>query len=61
MNEPLGMGGQVEQGILNYEVYSLLQKSEFVIQYSIFNASAFPDTDHGHRHVHPYACLFMHS
>jgi len=31
----------VEQGILNVEVFSSFRNSEFDIQYSIFNASAF--------------------
>ena len=46
----------IEQEIMNIEVYTSLQNSEFKIRYSIFNASDFSgtmnlaltDTDHRH-------------
>jgi hypothetical protein len=49
----------VEQGIMNIEVYFLVRNSEFNIRYSIFKASVFKgamnraptDTEHRHGHV----------
>jgi hypothetical protein len=48
---------------MNFEVYYLLQNSEFDIRYSIFNAFAFPETAHGHVHatfLPAFSCMNEH-